>query len=186
MIVVADSSPLVVLVRTGYEHVLSSLFGRIVIPPEVAAEVAAPHRPDIVRAFMATPPAWLEIRPAASVEDVAGLHAGEKAAISLARELSADRLVIDERSGRKAATARRIPVVGTIGVLEIAARENLIDLGRAFEAVKRTDFWVSPKFLDERLALFQKHELDRKAEHPQEPPALHQETPPKPGEEQQP
>ena len=71
-------------------------------------------------------------------------------------------------------------------MLEIAARENLIDLGRAFEAVKRTDFWVSPKFLDERLALFQKHELDRKAEHPQEPPALHQETPPKPGEEQQP
>ncbi len=154
MIVAADSSPLVVLVRTGYEYVLSSLFGRIVIPPEVAAEVASSHRPDAVRAFMATPPAWLEIRPAASVEDIAGLHAGEKAAISLAREISADRLIIDERSGRQAAAARQISVVGTIGVLEIAARESLVDLGQAFEAVKRTDFWVSPRFLDERLSLF--------------------------------
>lgn len=186
MIVVADSSTLVVLVRTGCEHVLPALFGRIVIPPEVAAEVAAPHRPEVVRGFMTTPPAWLEIRPPASVEDIAGLHAGEKAAISLALEISADRLIIDERSGRKAATARRIPIVGTIGVLEIAAQNQLIDLGRAFEAVKRTDFWVSPKFLDERLSLFRKHELDRKVEHAQEPPAPHRETPPKPGDEQPP
>ena len=44
MIVVADSSPLVVLVDTGYVHVLPALFGRIIIPPEVAAEVAAPRR----------------------------------------------------------------------------------------------------------------------------------------------
>jgi len=183
MIVVADSSTLVVLVRTGFEHVLPALFGHIVIPPEVAAEVAASHRPEVVREFMATDPAWLEIKPAVSVEDIAGLHAGEKAAISLALEISADRLIIDERSGRKAAMARRIPIVGTIGVLEIAAQKQFIDLGRAFEAVKQTDFWVSLKFLDERLALFQKHELERKAEHSQEPPYSHQEVPPKPGDE---
>ncbi len=185
MIVVADSSPLVVLVRTGYEHVLSSLFGRIVILGG-RRRGGRPHRPEAVRAFMATPPAWLEIRAAANVEDIAGLHAGEKAAISLAREISADRLIIDERSGRRAAAARHIPVVGTIGVLEIAAQEKLIDLSLAFAAVKQTDFWVSPRFLDERLSLFQKHELDQKAEHAQEPPTPHQETPPKPGDEQQP
>jgi len=45
-------------------------------------------------------------------------------------------------------------VIGTIGVLEAAAERDFIDLGDAFEKVKRTDFWVSPTFLDERLALF--------------------------------
>lgn len=104
------------------------------------------------------PPPWLEVHSAASVETIAGLHPGEAAAIALARELSADHLIIDERTGRQAATARRIRVVGTIGVLEQAAQEKLIDLGEAFEAVKRTDFWVSPRFLDERLSLFLKRQ----------------------------
>ncbi len=85
---------------------------------------------------------------------IADLHAGEAAAISLARELRADRLIIDESPGRAAARQRGIPIIGTVGVLELAADAGLIDLERAFEAVKRTDFWVSPKFLDERLALF--------------------------------
>lgn len=162
MIVVADSSPLVVLVNTGYVHVLPALFGRVVIPPEVAAEVADARRPESVRKFMEAPPDWLEIRSAGRVAAIAGLHPGETAAIALAQELSADRLIIDERSGRQAAFARRIRVVGTIGVLEQAAQEKLINLGEAFEAIKRTDFWVSPGFLDERLALFLKRMREKK------------------------
>lgn len=154
MIVVADSSPIVVLANTGYIDLLPTLFGRVVIPPEVAAEVASPRRPEVVRTFLAASPAWLEIRPAVNVEEIDGLHPGELAAITLARELSADLLIIDERRGRQAAVARQIRVVGTIGVLELAAQEKLIDLGQSFEAVKQTDFWVSPGFLDERLSRF--------------------------------
>jgi hypothetical protein len=30
----------------------------------------------------------------------------------------------------------------------------LVDLGDVFERIKRTDFWVSPAFLDQRLSLF--------------------------------
>ncbi|WP_256369030.1 DUF3368 domain-containing protein [Aquisphaera insulae] len=81
-------------------------------------------------------------------------------------ELPADRLLIDERLGRQAAAAREIRVVGTIGVLEPAPQERLIDLGQAFEAVKQTDFWISPSFLDERLSLFQK-----RTQHPAMPPS---------------
>jgi predicted nucleic acid-binding protein len=76
----------------------------------------------------------------------------ESAAISLAHELRADGVVIDEKLGRRSATERGLRVVGTIGVLEAAAERGLIDLGDAFEKVKKTDCWVSPKFLDERLA----------------------------------
>lgn len=60
------------------------------------------------------------------------------------------------------AAERGLLVVSTIGVLEAAAGIGLIDLGQAFEEVKKSDFWISPTFLDERLALF----LDRRKSDP--------------------
>lgn len=154
MIVVADSSPFVVLVNLGHIDVLPALYGQVIIPPEVGVELGMPKRPDPVRSFIAAPPPWLRVQAAASVEAITGLHAGEAAAISLARELQADQLVIDETPGRRAASKRSIPIIGTVGVLELAAERGLLDLTDAFEKVKKTDFWVSPTFLDERLALF--------------------------------
>jgi predicted nucleic acid-binding protein len=51
MIVVADSSPLVVLVNIGQIDLLRALFQQILIPPDVAAELASAKRPEAVRAF---------------------------------------------------------------------------------------------------------------------------------------
>jgi predicted nucleic acid-binding protein len=154
MIVVADSSPFVVLVSVQHVDLLAAVFREVVIPPQVQAELASPKRSDAVRAFIAAPPSWLHIVSPSAVESLEGLHAGESAAISLAQELRADRIVIDQSLGRRAATERGLRVIGTIGVLEAAADRGLINLGDAFLKVKSTDFWVSPAFLDERLALF--------------------------------
>ena len=154
MIVVADSSPFIVLIAIGRLGVLPQLYGKVLIPPEVAAELGLPGRTEQVRAFISTPPAWLSIRKPTSIEVIPDLHAGESAAISLARELRADRLIIDETPGRDAAKRRGVPIIGTVGVLELAAEQKLLDLAKAFDDVKMTDFWVSPRFLDERLALF--------------------------------
>ena len=56
MLVVADASPLVGLVKIGHADVLAALYGTVVIPPRVAAELANPKRPAEVREFMACPP----------------------------------------------------------------------------------------------------------------------------------
>lgn len=154
MIVVVDSPAFVVLVAIGHVAVLPPLFGRVFVPPEVAGELSSSKRPETIREFIAAPPSWLEIRPPAAVEPIAGLHAGEVAASALASELKADRLIIGEARGRQAAVAKCLRVVGTVGVLELAAEAGLIDLEQAFETMKRTDCWVSDRFLDERLALF--------------------------------
>ena len=124
MIVVSDSSALVVLFRIGHGDVLPTLFQQIVIPPEVACELAFPNWPQSVQDFIAAPPSWLEIRAATSVEPIPYLDAGEAAAISLAQELQADRLIIDEKRGRKAAAERHLPVIGTVGILEAAAARD--------------------------------------------------------------
>jgi predicted nucleic acid-binding protein len=154
MLVVADSSPLIVLIKIEHVEVLPTLFGTVVIPPEVAAELRRGNRPREVRDFIASPPSWLLQRSPAAIESIPKLHQGELAAISLARELRADLLLIDDRNGRRAAANRHIAVTGTIGVLELSAGRNLIDLRDAFERVKKTDFWVAHDLLDKRLSNF--------------------------------
>lgn len=161
MIVVADSSPLVVTAAIGCVEVLSSLFKKIIIPPGVASELTAPNRSATVRDLVRSTPDWLEVLPPTSVEAIPSLHAGEIAAIALARELAADLLIIDERRGRRAAVERQVRIVGTIGLLEMAADRGFIDLPTVFNAIKQTNFWISPKFLDERLFLFRERKRRR-------------------------
>ena len=84
------------------------------------------------------------------------MHPGETEALSLAIELHADLILIDERRAYREAVARKLNAVGTVGVLERAAAEKLLDLNDAFDRLKQTDFWISHKLLDERLRLFQR------------------------------
>jgi len=155
MLVVADSSPLIVLIDIGHIAVLPVLFGEVIVPPEVVAELDQPRRPQAVRDFAASRPSWLFERAPVAIKPIPTLHAGEIAAISLAQELNADLLLIDEVCGRKAAAERHIPFTGTVGVLELAADRGLLNLQDAFGRVKKTDFWISHELLDERLKLYQ-------------------------------
>jgi predicted nucleic acid-binding protein len=155
MLVVADSSPLSILVRSGYVSILPDLFGRVIIPPEVALELSHSHAPESVRAFIAKPPDWLEVRPATDVEQIPKLDAGEAAAINLARELHADLLLIDEIDGREIALQWNLSITGTLGVLERAAERGLVDLREAIDALRLGKFWLADELV--------KHALDRDA-----------------------
>jgi predicted nucleic acid-binding protein len=57
---------------------------------------------------------------------------GEAEAITLARELRADWLLMDERKGRKLASQEGIPVIGLLGVVLLAKRNQLIPSARVF------------------------------------------------------
>lgn len=73
---------------------------------------------------------WLEIKPVQNQELVNELrnrvNVGEAEAIALAVEIQANRLIIDERLGRQAATDLGLRITGILGVLLIAKRQNLI------------------------------------------------------------
>jgi predicted nucleic acid-binding protein len=90
MLVVADSSPIIVLVNIGHIEVLPKLFGEIVVPPAVASELSVSSRPQAVRDFAATPPAWFRVQRPTTVQQIPELHPGEMEALSLAMELHAD------------------------------------------------------------------------------------------------
>jgi predicted nucleic acid-binding protein len=151
MLVVADSSPLNVLVALGYVEILPKLFQTVVIPTQVANELSHHRTPIAVRNFIASPPSWLQVRIPRMVEPIPTLDPGEEAAISLAREINADLLLIDDSDGRKAAVQRHLAVIGTIGILERAALGKLLDLKQAIDRIRRTDFRVSDEFLNQTL-----------------------------------
>ncbi len=151
-VVVADSSPINILIRIDAIHVLPGLFGQVVIPPEVRGELTDPRSPISVRTWMAAPPAWLDVRSAASVPSIPTLNEGEQAAIALAREIDAAALLIDDFDGRRAAMQRGLIVIGTLGVLERAAERRLVVLAGVIDALRATDFRIAPSLLDAALA----------------------------------
>jgi predicted nucleic acid-binding protein len=152
MLVVADSSPVNVLVRIGHVDVLPELFQQVAIPLEVARELSQPRTPQEVRDWINKPPTWLTVRAPAQIEPIARLDPGERAAISLAQELGADFLLIDEKAGRRAAVERRLAIIGTIGILERAADQGLLNLKDAFARVRQTEFFVSDDLIAAALA----------------------------------
>lgn len=159
MIVVSDTSPLITLAKIGCLQHVQVLFGTICVPPEVVKELSAKGPAEGVPDLLALTQGWLIIRVPTGLHEFPGLDSGESAAISLALELKAASLLIDEKAGRKAAAAHAIPVIGTIGILEEAAERGLLDLAEAFRRLKTTNFRFPHAALDELLREFLKRNV---------------------------
>lgn len=72
---------------------------------------------------------------------------GERDAILLGIEMQSDLVLMDEASGREAAQAMGLRVIGTIGVLERAIRKDLVDGPEATAKLRATSFRATPKLL---------------------------------------
>ena len=145
MIVVADTSPLNYLIRIGQADILKSIYGSVVAPPAVLVEMQHSEAPDEVRSWAAAPPRWLQEIPVQRVDESlpVELGAGEREAISLAMELRADVLLIDEYAGRREAEARHLLVTGTLAVLLQGSLRGYLDLPNELERLKHIGFRVS-------------------------------------------
>jgi predicted nucleic acid-binding protein len=158
MIVVADSGPIHYLVLIGDIAVLFPLFDRVLIPKAVCSELTQATTPAVVRQWITNPPEWAEICPIRPVSEppLTRLGPGEMEAILLARQLSADYLLIDDARGRILAESQQVRTIGTIGILRSAAENGLVDFRFSFEKLMRTNFRISPSFRRQIL-----EELDR-------------------------
>ena len=149
MIVVADTGPLHYLVLIGAVDILQPLYSRVLVPRAVAGELEDMNTPAPVRAWMAQPPAWCEIRPdPPSDPTLRFLDPGERAAITLALSVDAARLLIDEQAGRAEAQRRHLRVTGTLGVLAEAHRTGLLDFEAALSRLRNTSFYLSAELVD--------------------------------------
>jgi predicted nucleic acid-binding protein len=169
MIVVCDMGPLHYLVLIGAEHILPQLFTRILAPPAVIAEMSRSGTPEAVRLWVSNPPPWLDVKGPAVIEEIPSLGkkgmrgAGEKAAIALAREVGADAIVMDDKTGRREARKRGLEPLWLLEVLDEAAERGLIaDLPEKLEHLEhRTPFYVGDK-VREVIEDMKQRDLQRK------------------------
>jgi len=152
--VVADAGPLNYLVLIDAVDVLPKLFGAISVPQAVAMELQHPRAPQAVRQWMAEMQSWVSVCPpeTASFNGASKLDEGERATIALALSWPADLVLMDERDGVAAARALGLNTVGTIGVLDRAARRGLLDLRQAVSRLRATNFRGSPSLFAALLA----------------------------------
>jgi len=149
MIVVADTSPINYLLLIKEIDILPKMYGKVVILRAVHEELLRVVAPEIVRAWIGEAPVGSRFALPWGAPDpsLTKLDPGERDAIMLAIELRADQLIVDDREGRKHAEERRIPVIGTLGVLKEAATLGLLDLRVSVERLQTTSFYVAPEVL---------------------------------------
>jgi predicted nucleic acid-binding protein len=157
MVVISDASPFVALLNIDEVEILPKLFGTVIIPTEVAHELAGSTRPLAVKNFIANPPTWLNIQSPSTRLQGLKLDQGEAEAISLALELKADLLIIDEREGYKVALAYGLKPLHTTALLRDAANRNLLDLNKAFSKLRQTNFRVDDRTLEVLLREHEEH-----------------------------
>jgi predicted nucleic acid-binding protein len=152
VIVISDTSPIHYLCLIGRIDILPAIFGSVVVPNAVAAELSRKATPQAARDFIGNPPGWLCIRaPSRPIAATGDFGDGELQAIALALELHADYLIIDDWSARTIAEQQQIAVIGTLGVLKIASRRGLVNLEQAINDLLLCGFYISDKLRDEML-----------------------------------
>lgn len=156
--IVSDSGPIIAFSKIGRLDILRLLFGRVLIPDAVHDEVVVrgmgrPGSDDVARS------SWIERRTSMNVDVISELpqriHEGEREAIALAYELGMP-LLIDERRGRQAAENIGVVIIGSLGVLAEARREEIVeDLAPLVQTILDSGYWISPEIVKAFLELTQ-------------------------------
>ena len=139
--VVADASVLIAFQEIGHLELLQVLFQELVIPPAVAREV---------RPSLASLPGWVtEMRPSSIHAAAQTLDSGEREAISLALEISAKAVLLDDLPARRLAEELHLPIIGSVGILLVAKEHGYIELVRPYmDSMRATSLYLGDRVYD--------------------------------------
>jgi len=135
----SNATPLIYLAKIGKLDLLKELFGEILIPKEVWNEVVEKGkrlgRKDAYAVEKAIVEGWIKVVAADPFEMPIELDKGEEEALSLAKQLKLETVLVDEVSARSAARLLGLTPRGTIFVLLMALKERKIELDEFLQAL---------------------------------------------------
>jgi hypothetical protein len=146
--VIVNTSPLQYLHQVGQLDLFPKLFGRIIIPEAVVAELAAGRRLGV---SLPEPEAleWVDLRsPASPVGGLLSwdLGAGESAVLTLALENPGSWVVLDDKLARQATLHLNLPLLGTAGILLRAKHAGHLDMvGPVLNQLAALRFRLTPE-----------------------------------------
>jgi predicted nucleic acid-binding protein len=150
-LIIANTSPLFYLHQVGHLGILRVLYGHIVIPPAVEAEIRAGSEaglsvPDIAQAE------WIEdkaVRSRQLVPVVVDLGPGEAEVLALGVECPGSLLILDDRLGRRVAHLNSLTYTGTLGVLIKAKQAGHVRSIRAIiQDLRGAGLWLTDDLVD--------------------------------------
>jgi predicted nucleic acid-binding protein len=127
-IVILNATPVIALTLINQLDLLRRLYGEVIIPPAVQAEVLAggPGSPGFAELQTAK---WIRATPLQDprrADLLSDLDRGEAEVVALAQELDATLVIIDERLARLHARRLGLNLTGTLGVLLRAKERGLV------------------------------------------------------------
>lgn len=152
---ICNTGPLVALSMIDRIDILRHLFELVAVPEAVHKEIleGGPINAGLLNYRKAK---WIKVMTLSNPIDPllrTSLDAGEAAVIGLARELSVNLLLVDERKARKIArTVYGLHVIGSARVLIEAKRRRLLDnVGVALQAMRDGGYWIGDSIVDAAL-----------------------------------
>jgi predicted nucleic acid-binding protein len=153
MVIISDSSPLILLARIGLLSLVKELFQEIIIPQEVYQEVViqGESRPGSREAKEAS---WIKVERVLNLELIEafhhhGLSRKDAAVIALAQEKQADAVLMDEQRGRAICRETGLEVIGTGGLLVRAKEKGLIpNIRSPLDGLIRQGFRLTPELYE--------------------------------------
>ena len=152
MMVVSNTSPLILLDKVGHIHLLERLFQKVIIPPAVDMEWLRPGGYRV--------PSWLSIEPLSPeaqkiAEDLRSkIDPGEAEAIALCSTNSTGWVILDDLKARNLAKSMGMQVTGTLGILTVAKKKGMIPaLKPLLELLKKHRFYVADDVVAAALSL---------------------------------
>lgn len=144
MKVVSNASVLIALDNIGRFELLKVLFNEVLVPESVARE------------YGERLPTWVKVVKVEKKSLVniltEFLHRGEAEAIALAIQIKADLLLLDDKKARILAKRLDLRILGTLGILILAKKKNLIEnLEEEIAKLLRKSFWLSRNVVSKAL-----------------------------------
>jgi len=144
--VICNTGPLIALSVINRIDILRHLFEFIAVPEEVHKEILEGGATNAGLAGYRKVN-WIKVKTLSNPVDPllrTALDAGEAAVIGLARELSVNLVLVDERKARKIArTIYGLHVIGSARILVEAKKRGLIDnVSAALQAMRDGGYWI--------------------------------------------
>ena len=148
MTVVTDTSVVLNLCCIGHHDLLARIFGTVLAPPAVAGEFAKLAQTDPRFAGLEFP-AFIKIAAPLGIAPILmqnqKIHPGEIEALSLAAEVKAAAILMDESAGRSIAAEMGLSCIGIIGILIQSKRDGLIgEIEPLLDSLRsKAGFWLA-------------------------------------------
>ncbi|KXA96461.1 hypothetical protein AKJ37_05145 [candidate division MSBL1 archaeon SCGC-AAA259I09] len=137
--IVSNASPLIYLAKAEKLSLLHELFGRVHVPRKVKEETVDRGKEqgesDALIIEKAVEDGWIQVHEVEPRVVPFDIEEGETAALSLAKELDVDEVLVDEAPARKAARMMDLEPRGTVYVLLSALKQEKIDLDSFLETL---------------------------------------------------